>query len=171
MWLVSRLTDLFFLGLSRFALEAKLRGNIQAKKDLKERYQETVAHFDRIKAELFAHPTVLPELNTFLQWAMDQHRRNATVTVNDGLYVVDKYVGDVLTKITPLFLATNKLSTLIDETHKINKALEVAEEEELKAKFEREKRKVVDRREKRSTAIGEEQVFKKRRYNKKGDSI
>ena len=140
-----------------------MRANIQAKKDLKEQYQATVAQFDRIKAELFAHPTVLPELNTFLQWDMDQHRRNATVTVNNSYIIVDKYVGDVLTKITPLFLATNKLSALIDDTHKINKALELAEEHELKEKLEREKRKVAERREKRSHAIDgvEDDVVKK----------
>ena len=162
-----------FLGLSRVSLEAKLKTNIYAKKELKEQYHDTVKKFDMIKEELTANPTVMPELNTFLDWALEKHRSNATVTLGDELFIVDKYVGDVLKSITPLFQATTKLSSLIDETHKINGALEVAEEAELKAKLERERGKLLERRDKRRNADEEDDpdsVAKKRRYNKRDAS-
>ena len=131
--------------------------------------------FDAIKEELTANPTVMPELNTFLDWALEKHRSNATVTFGGDMFIIDKYVGVVLKSITPLFQATSKLSSLIDETHKINGALEKAEEKELKAKVERERMKLLERREKRSNAIETDEddpdtVVKKRRYNRRGAS-
>jgi len=164
-----------FLGLSRATLESRLKANIAAKKELKEQYHDTVRRFDAIKEELTANPAVMPELNTFLDWGLLQHRSNATATLGDEMFIVDKYVGDVLKSITPLFQATSKLSALIDETHKINGALEAAEEEELKAKLEKERKKVLERRDKRRNAVdGDEDdpdtVVKKRRYNKRGAS-